>query len=134
MGKQNDQWPPPHHTTWVTYRHQLWPGWRYGLSTMTNDIKLAAKLLDNVKYRTVNIFDILRNVTKGPRKIHTMFGGFRMFDLPTEQLISRVNIFFQHYHVSTNSATNMRLHLDISNCRLAPHTICSLRTTPNGVN
>jgi hypothetical protein len=90
----------PSHIAWVGYRHQLWPGLRYGLSTMTNDIKLAAKLLDDVDYKTLNILGILRNVTKGLRKIH--FGGFGLFDLAMEQLISRVNMFFQHYHLSTN--------------------------------
>jgi hypothetical protein len=38
----------PSHTAWVAYRHQLWPRLRYGLSTMTNDTKPAAKLLDNI--------------------------------------------------------------------------------------
>jgi hypothetical protein len=69
---------------------------------MTNDITLAKKLLDNVDYNTLNVLRILRNVTKRLRKILTTFGGFGLFDLPTEQLISRVNMFFQHYHVSTN--------------------------------
>jgi hypothetical protein len=36
------------HIAWVGYRHQLWPGLRYGLGTMTNDIEPAAKLLDDV--------------------------------------------------------------------------------------
>ncbi len=92
----------PSHVGWVAYRHQLWPGLRYGLGTMTNNIEPAAKLLDNVDYKILNVLGILRNVTKGLRKIHTMFGGSGMFDLSTEQLISRVNMFFQHYHVSTN--------------------------------
>jgi hypothetical protein len=69
---------------------------------MTNDITPAEKLLDDVDYKTLNVLGILRNVTKGLQKIHTTFGGFGLFDLPTEQLISRVNIFFQHYHVLTN--------------------------------
>jgi hypothetical protein len=60
---------------------------------MTNNIKPATKLLDSVNYRTLNILGILRNVTKGLRKIHTMFGGFGLFDLPMV-LISRVNMFF----------------------------------------
>ncbi len=92
----------PSHIAWVAYRHQLWPGLQYGLGTMTNDIDPAAKLLDNVDYKTLNVLGILRNVTKGLRKIHTTFGGFGLFNLATEQLISRVNMFFQHYHVSTN--------------------------------
>jgi hypothetical protein len=69
---------------------------------MTNDIDPAAKLLNNVDYKTLNVVGILRNVTKGLRKIHTTFGGLGMFDLPMEQLISLVNMFFQHYQVSTN--------------------------------
>jgi hypothetical protein len=84
----------PSHIVWVGYMHQLWPRLRYGLSTMTNDIKLAAKLLDDVNYKTLNVLGILRNVTKGLRKIRTTFGGFGLFDLATEQLISRVNMFF----------------------------------------
>jgi hypothetical protein len=92
----------PSHIAWVAYRHQLWPGLRYGLSTMMNDIKPAARLLNNANYKTLNVLGIFGNVTKGLRMIHTTFGGFGLFDLSTEQLISRVNMFFQHYHVSTN--------------------------------
>jgi hypothetical protein len=69
---------------------------------MTNDIKPTAKLLNNADYKTFSVLGIFRNVTKGLQKIHTTFGGFGLFDLSTEQLISRVNMFFQHYHVSTN--------------------------------
>jgi hypothetical protein len=36
------------HIVWVAYRHQLWPGLRYGLGTMTNKIKPAATLLDEI--------------------------------------------------------------------------------------
>jgi hypothetical protein len=92
----------PSHVAWVAYRHQLWPGLQYGLVTMMNNIDPAAKLLNNIDYKTLNFLGILRNVTKGLRKIHTTFGSFGMFDLSMEQLISRVNMFFQHYHFSTN--------------------------------
>jgi hypothetical protein len=92
----------PCHMAWAAYKHQLWPGLRYGLGTMTNDISPAAKLLDDVDYKTLNVLGILRNITKGLQRIHTTFSGFGLFDLPTEQLISRVSMFFQHYHVSTN--------------------------------
>jgi hypothetical protein len=92
----------PSHMAWVAYKHQLWPGVRYGLGTMTNNIAPAKTLLDKVDYKTLNVLGILRNVTKGLRKIHTTFSGFGLFNLPTEQPISSVNMFFQHYHVSTN--------------------------------
>jgi hypothetical protein len=69
---------------------------------MTNEIKPAATLLDKVNYKTLNVLGVLQNITKGLHKIHTTFGGFGLFNLVTEQLISRVKMFFQHYHVSTN--------------------------------
>jgi hypothetical protein len=88
---------------WVAYKHQLWPGLRYGLGTMTNNSTPAQTLLDKkVDYKILNVLRILRNVIKGLRKMHITFGGFSLFNLPTEQLISRVNMFFQHYHVLTN--------------------------------
>jgi hypothetical protein len=96
---------------WVAYRHQLWPGLRYGLGTMTNKIEPAATLLDEVDYKTLNVLGILRNVTKGLRKIHTTFGLFRLFNLVSEQLISRVDMFFQHYHVSTNLSKKLNASL-----------------------
>ncbi len=92
----------PSYMAWVAYKHQVWMGLWYRLGTMTNNITPAKKLLNNVDYNTLNVLGILRNVTKRLRRIHTTFGGFGLFDLPTEQLISRVNMFFQHYHVSTN--------------------------------
>jgi hypothetical protein len=69
---------------------------------MTNDMEPAAKLLDVIDHKTLNLFGILQNVIKSLRKLHTAFGGLGMFDLPTEQLISLENMFFQHCHISTN--------------------------------
>jgi hypothetical protein len=89
----------PSHIAWVAYRHQLWPGLRYGLGTMTNKIKPAATLLVKVDYKTLNVLGILRNVTKGIRKIHTTFGGFRLFNLA------------KHYHVSTTLSKKLNSSL-----------------------
>jgi hypothetical protein len=36
----------PHHMAWVAYKLQLWPGLRYRLGTMTNDIEAAASPLN----------------------------------------------------------------------------------------
>ena len=69
---------------------------------MTNYIELAARLLNYIDCKTLNVLGNLRNATMGLQKIHTAFGGFGLFNLSTEQLISRVNMFFQPYHVSTN--------------------------------
>ncbi len=70
----------PHHMAWIAYKQQLWPGLRYGLGTMTNDIEPANKLLDKEDYRTLNILGMVRTVHRNLRKLHTMFGGFGLFD------------------------------------------------------
>jgi hypothetical protein len=101
----------PHHTAWIAYKQQLWPGLRYGLGTMINDIKPANKLLDKEDYRTLNILGVVRTVRRGLRKLHTMFGGFGLFNLAMEQLISRINMFFQHYHTPSNISKKLDLSL-----------------------
>jgi hypothetical protein len=92
----------PSHVAWLAYKHQLWPSLRYGLGTMTNKMEVADKLLNETDYKMLNILGIFCNVSTGLQKLHTTFGGFGLFSLPTEQLISRVNMLFQHNHVSTN--------------------------------
>jgi hypothetical protein len=92
----------PSHIAWMAYKHQLWPSLRYGLGTMTNNIEVVNKLLNATDYKTLNILGVFRNVFTGLQKLHTTFGEFGLFSLPTKQLNSRVNMLFQHYHVSTN--------------------------------
>jgi hypothetical protein len=92
----------PCHITWTAYKLQLWPGLRYGLGKMTNDLESAKELLHAEDYKMLNVLGVLRNVTKGLRRLHTTFGSIRLFSLSTEQLISQVNMLMQHYHASTN--------------------------------
>ncbi len=74
----------PSHIVWVAFKHQLWPGLCYGLGKMTNDLEPAKRLLDSIDYKTLNVLGVMRNVTRGLWKLHTIFGGFGLFDLPTE--------------------------------------------------
>jgi hypothetical protein len=92
----------PNHTAWIAYKHQLWPGVRYGLGTMTNDLKVVDSLLHNEEYRILNILGLVRSITKGLHCLHTIFGRFGLFNLPVKQLICQVNMLMQHYHTSTN--------------------------------
>jgi hypothetical protein len=41
----------PNYRAWIAYKLQLWPGARYGLGTMTNDLEVADGLLHNEDYR-----------------------------------------------------------------------------------
>jgi hypothetical protein len=43
----------------------------------------------------LNVLGIFCNVSTGLRKLHTTFGGFGLFNLPTKQLISHVNMTIQ---------------------------------------
>jgi hypothetical protein len=92
----------PHQMAWVAYRHQLWPGLQYGLRTMTNNIKEAENILQESDYKMLNILGVARTVTSGLGKLHTTFGGFGLFSIPREQLISQIFMLLQHYHTSTN--------------------------------
>jgi hypothetical protein len=90
------------HVVWLAYKHQLWPSLRYVLGTMTNKMEVEGKLLNETDYKMLNILGIFCNISTGLQKLHTTFGRFGLFSLPTKQLISCVNMLFQHYHVSTN--------------------------------
>jgi hypothetical protein len=85
----------PSHMAWVPYRHQLWPGVRYGLGTMTNDLDCSDNFLHEEDYRMLNVLGVIRSVTKGLHRLHTSFGGFGLL------MICRVNMLMQHYHTST---------------------------------
>jgi hypothetical protein len=58
---------------WIAYKHQLWPGVRYGLGTMTNDLDVVDNLLHEEDYRTLNVVGVAHSITKGLRRLHTTF-------------------------------------------------------------
>ena len=47
-----------HHMAWIAYKLQLWPGLRYGLGTMTNDIEEATSVKTKTDYRMLNILGV----------------------------------------------------------------------------
>jgi hypothetical protein len=112
----------PSHMAWVACRHQLWPGVRYGLGTMTNDLEVTDNLLHKEDYRMLNVLGVVCSVTKGLRCLHTSFGGFGLFNLPVEQLACRMNMLMQHYHTSTNLSRKLDTSLRYLQLQLGmPH-------------
>jgi hypothetical protein len=117
----------PHHMTWVAYKLQLWPGLCYVLGTMTNDIKEAASMLNKTDYKILNVLGVACTVTKGLQKLHTTFGGFDLLSIPTEQLICRINMLLQHYHMSTNLSRKLDASLRYLQLQLGvPHNPLTL--------
>jgi hypothetical protein len=95
---------------WIAYKFQLWPGVRYGIGTMTNDLEEAEEFLDKTDHRMLNVLGIARAVKKGWRRIHSTFVGFGLFTFVTEQLIERLNLLLQHY----NTGSSISKKLDAS--------------------
>jgi hypothetical protein len=89
------------HMAWIAYKLQLWPGLQYGLDTMTNNLEATEMIFDKANYKTMPILGVARTVKRELRKLHTTFGGFGLFHLPTEQSICRINMLLQHNHTST---------------------------------
>ncbi len=117
----------PCHIDWTAYKHHLWPGLHYGLGMMTNYIEPAKELLHAKDYKMLNVLGVLQNVTKGLCRIHTTFGGFGLLSLPTERLISRVNMLMQHYHASTNLGRKLDASLQYLQLQLGtPHNPLAL--------
>jgi hypothetical protein len=123
MGHLNAKWASPKpYSLGGIQAHQLWPGLRYGLGTMTNNLEAAKQLLNDTDWKALNILGVLRNVTKGLRRLNTTFGGFGLISLSTEQLICRVNMLLQHYHVSTNLDKKLNASLRYQQLQLGmPH-------------
>ena len=95
----------------MAYKLQLWPGAKYGIGTMTNDMEEAEQLLDDHDYNLLNILGIAKTVKKGWRKLHTTFGGFDLRNLATEQLTERLNLLFQHYNTSSPISDKLNVSL-----------------------
>jgi len=111
----------------IAYRLQLWPGLKYGLGTMTNDIKEAMRVNTNPDYRMLNILGVARTVMKGLQTLHTTFGGFGLLSVATEQFICRINMLLQHYHTSTNLSRKLDASLRYLQLQLGtPHNPITL--------
>ena len=68
---------------------------------MTNNLEATEAIFDKADYDMMPILGVACIVKRELRKLHTTFGGFGQFHLPTEQLICRINMMLQHYHTYT---------------------------------
>ena len=46
------------HMAWMAYKLQLWPGLRYGLDTMTNDLEATESIFDKADYEMLPILGV----------------------------------------------------------------------------
>jgi hypothetical protein len=78
---------------------------------MTNNLEATETIYDKADYDMMPLLGVARTVKRELRKLHTAFGGFGLFHLPTEQLICRINMLLQHYHTSTAHSKKNRCFL-----------------------
>lgn len=113
----------PSQLNWLAYRLQLWPGLRYGLGTLVNDVEEIEDLFSKLDYALLPVLGIVRTVKKGWRRLLTTFSDFGLRSLPTEQLISRLNLFIQHWQTGSSLSNKLsismhylQLQLGTNNC------------------
>lgn len=93
----NRRLPPQH--AWISYRLQLWAGIRYGLGVLSLSISEMGEITKNFAYRALlSKLGVNRHIQTGWRYLHSSFGGIGLLDyLATESVISRLNMFIQHW-------------------------------------
>ena len=89
---------------WITYKFKLWPGIRYGLSTLAMPLRTAQNALQQENFLILLFLGVNRNVKREWRTLHRVFGGVGLLDLAVEHTICMINIFVQHYGAGTTVA------------------------------
>lgn len=92
----------PSTMSWLSYEYQLWPGIQYALGTLSNDYNTAARCFGKLEFQLLPLLGVNRHIAKGRRHLHRTFGGVGLLSLPVEQVISRCNIFLQHYRTPSS--------------------------------
>ena len=105
----------PAHMAWIAYKLQLWPGLRYGLGTVTNNLEATEAIFDKANYDMMPILGVARTVKRELQKLHTT-------------QICRINMLLQHYHTST--ALSKKLDASFRYLQLQLGTPYNLLTLP----
>ena len=106
MKIRNSHLQPGH--SWIACRLQIWPGLRYSLGTLTNDMEDIAEHFQNTYYTLLPSLGVVRSFRKQLRTIHQTFGGVGLWHMPTEQRIARLEMLIQHYQKDTTLGKKFR--------------------------
>jgi hypothetical protein len=97
---------------WIAYRFKLWPGIRYGLSTLAMPLTTARNTLQKENFHILPLLGVNRHVKTEWRTLHRAFGGVGLLDLAVEHTIGMINIFVQHYGAGTTIAMKYEASLE----------------------
>lgn len=82
---------------WVSYRLKLWASLRYGLGVLMAPLDALGKITKNFAFQALPLLGVKGNIQTGWRYLNSAFGGCGLLDLATEVMISRCNMFLQHW-------------------------------------
>ncbi len=71
----------PVHLAWKAYRFQLWPGIRYGLSTLATPLDDAKSILHKFEFEMLSPLGVNQHVKTEWRKLAWEFGGMGLFNI-----------------------------------------------------
>ncbi len=111
----------PVQLAWKAYRHQLWPGVRYGLATLANKKDMVDSILHKLEFKMLLFFGVNQHLKVEWRHLGRELGGIRLLNLGIEQFIGWIEIILQHFHMATTlsqqiTASIMALQLEVG-CR-----------------
>ena len=97
-------------------RYKIW-NWYYDKQPGKTNNALAT-----LDYEILPVLGIACMIKWGWRRLHTTFGGFRLLNFPTEQLIGRPNLFLQYYHTSSKLSQKLDASLHYLQLQLGTPT------------
>jgi hypothetical protein len=102
----------PTHLAWKAYHFQLWPGIRYGITTLDTSIKEVDNLLHKLEFKMISCLGVNQRVKMEWRKLARKFGGIGLFNLAIKQFISWLKVLLQHYGADFTTSQKLQASLE----------------------
>ena len=103
---------------WVSYFHQLWVKFRYGLGVNASSVEdllgqeAEGGHIRKLYRRMLPRLGVNRNIKAGWPHLHSSFGGIGLRKLLSEVVISRLNLFLQHYSCPSTLGQKLNISLE----------------------
>ncbi len=94
----------PARLDWVACKFKLWPGIRYGLTTLPMLLEIATSILQQENFHLSSFLGVNQNVKREWRTLHHTFGGIGLYSLVVKHTITMINMIVQHYGAETTLA------------------------------
>ena len=93
---------------WVSYCQQLWPGKKYQIRALTNNLEEAKILLDGTDWKIRSFLGMNKTIKTVWKQLHQTFKGIFLPSLPVEQLICCLNLLLQHWLLHSSAGRKLK--------------------------